>query len=330
MKSRSNKSITKKMGLGGDGLVENYTFQLPESERKKAQEELREDDSIRQQSLEQLREWIEKHPNIKKCRTDAPFLLRFLRTKKFSVPQASEMLERYLTIRQLYPQWFTKLDPEDPELAEIVEAGYLVPLLERDGGKLILFSNAGKFDPHKFTSAHMVRVHSMVTEALMDDEVNQINGYTYINDESGFQMSHISLWSLTDIRNILRCIQNTTPMRHKSNHFLNISSSAIKLIEFAISLLNEKLKNRIFIYKSIDELHAKIDKKILPKEYGGEVPLNDMLEEFKKHLKSKRNDLLALDEMYIEIDEKSCPLVSEMNEELGIGLDGSFKKLIVD
>lgn len=41
----------------------------------------------------------------------------------------------------------------------------------------------------------------------MDDEMNQINGYTYINDESGFQMAHISLWSLTDVRNILRCIQ---------------------------------------------------------------------------------------------------------------------------
>lgn len=73
----------------------------------------------------------------------------------------------------------------------------------------VLFSCAGKFDPHKYTSAHMVRVHSLVTEALMDDEVNQINGYTYINDESGFQMAHISLWSLTDVRNILRCIQVT-------------------------------------------------------------------------------------------------------------------------
>lgn len=36
-------------------------------------------------------------------------------------------------------------------------------------------------------------------------------------------------------------------MRHKANHFLNISSNAIKLIEFAISLLNEKLRSRIFV-----------------------------------------------------------------------------------
>lgn len=120
------------------------------------------------------------------------------------------MLERYLIIRQLYPNWFRNLDCDDPDLAEIINAGYLVPLLQRDDGKMVLFSCAGKFDPHKFTSAHMARVHSLVTESLMDDEINQVNGYNYINDESGFQMAHISLWSLTDIRNILRCIQVNT------------------------------------------------------------------------------------------------------------------------
>lgn len=84
------------------------------------------------------------------------------------------------------------------------------------------------------------------------------------------------------------------------------------------------------MYKSVEELHEKINKKILPKEYGGEVPLEEMLEKFQALLKEKRDRILALDDMYIEIDEKTCPLVSEMNEELGIGLDGSFKKLTVD
>lgn len=55
-----------------------------------------------------------------------------------------------------------------------------------------------------------------------------------------------------------------------------------------------------------------------------------MLEKFKTLLKEKRDQILALDDMYIEIDEKTCPLVSEMNEELGVGLEGSFKKLTVD
>lgn len=55
-----------------------------------------------------------------------------------------------------------------------------------------------------------------------------------------------------------------------------------------------------------------------------------MLDKFKIFLKEKRESVLALDDMYIEIDEKTCSLVSEMNEELGSGVEGSFKKLTVD
>lgn len=118
------------------------------------------------------------------------------------------MLERYLTIRQLYPDWFRKLDCDDPELSEIIDSGYLVPLIERDElGRQIVLTCARKFDAYRFTAAQMARTHSLVSEAMFDDEESQIAGYTYINDESGLSMGHISLWSLIDIRNMLRCIQ---------------------------------------------------------------------------------------------------------------------------
>lgn len=76
--------------------------------------------------------------------TDAPFLLRFLRTKKYSIPQACSMLERYLTIRQMYPQWFQKLDPLDPKIAAVIDAGYLLPLPKRDTeGRRVVLSCMG-------------------------------------------------------------------------------------------------------------------------------------------------------------------------------------------
>ena len=110
----------------------------------------------------------------------------------------------------------------------------------------------GRFDPYKYSSTHMAKVHSIVVETLMDDEENQVCGYTHINDESGLTMGHLSSWTLTDIRNMLRCIQNSTPMRHKETHFINIPSYGTKLIEFGISLLNEKLKKRILVIIILD------------------------------------------------------------------------------
>lgn len=134
----------------GEQKCDEYKITLDAETLETARLELREDDNTREQALEQFRHWIEKHPTIKKCRTDSLFLLRFLRTKKFSLPLAQEMLERYLTIRQLYPHWFQKLDVDDPDLDAIIDNGYLVPLPKRDQhGRKVIMSCAGN-DPTTF------------------------------------------------------------------------------------------------------------------------------------------------------------------------------------
>lgn len=191
-----------------DTVYDPYVCTLDAHFKEIAKDELREDDNIRTQALSQFREWIAKHPHIRRCRTDAVFLLRFLRVKKFSLQPACEMLEKYLTIRQLYPQWFRNLDIEDKALEEIIDMGYVVPMPERDEhGRQLILTCAGKFDPYRFTSAQMARAHSLVTEALLDDEESQVAGYSHINDEEGLSMGLLSLWSLTDIRAMLKCIQ---------------------------------------------------------------------------------------------------------------------------
>ncbi|XP_012064079.1 PREDICTED: rhophilin-2 [Atta cephalotes] len=312
---------------GQQKKYDEYKSTLDADTLETARLELREDDNTRDQALKQFRHWIEKHPTIKKCRTDSLFLLRFLRTKKFSLPMAQEMLEQYLTIRQLYSNWFQNLDVDDPELMAIIDNGYLVPMLKRDQhGRKVLMSCAGRFDPNKFSSAHLLRVHSMVVETLMDDEKSQVYGYTYLNDVGRLSMNHFGTLSFMDIRNILRCIQNSTPMRHKETHIINLPSSVAKLLEFSMSILNDKLKSRVMIHRNVQELKEAVDPKILPKEYGGEISLSEMIDEFKKELKQKKNELKALDDMYIEISPK---YYQEANEELS-GICGSFRKLEVD
>src|SRR5690349_16451894 len=160
-----------------------------------------------------------------------------------------------MTVRQLLPNWFQNLDINDPALEAIIDSGYLFPLPDRDSqGRRIIFCCATKFDATKFTPAQMARTHAMVCEALLDEQESQVAGYCYINDDAGLTMNHISLWSFVDLRKMTKCIQVSTPLRHKETHFVNLPSYANKIIDFAMSLASEKIKKRIFFEKSNDDL----------------------------------------------------------------------------
>lgn len=240
------------------------------------------------------------------------------------------MLEKYLTVRQIFPHWFKNLDINDSALEEILDSGYLFPLPQRDEfGRRVIFSCASNFDASKYTSAQMARTHAMVIESLLDEEESQVAGYCYITDEGGLTMNHISLWSLIDLKKMAKCIQVSSPMRHKETHFVNIPSIANKVIEFALSLTSEKLKKRMFLDKNIDELKAKVDPDLLPSEYGGKVSIEEMVKEFKETLRKNREKTLALDDMFIDLDGPPAWLGND-EADIEAGIVGSFRKLEVD
>lgn len=306
---------------------DDYQFTLGAKFKKIAFEDLREDDNIRKQALAQLRECIVKHPSIRKCRMDSVFLLRFLRTKKFNVQASLDNLEKYLIIRQTFPDWFQKLDVNEPEVDELISAGYLVPLPRRDeNGRQILLRCARKFDTSRFSPSSLIKTHALIAELLLDDEESQVAGFIYINDESEIPLSHISTFSLTDLRNLIRCLQNSTPMRHKETHLLNLPKFANQLIDFMMMLLSDKLKNRIMFHSSLDDLGRKIDLKLMPKEYGGEVPLSEIISDLKGRLQKRRQVILGLDDSYIEINKNTKNSFHDTDN----GLVGSFRKLEVD
>lgn len=133
---------------------------LSEEGRAIALEELREDEQTREQSVATMRDWVERSACILRCRTgkyspttccggcdlrgclphtratlaiccesvtppfpraDDNFLLRFLRSKKFSVPLAQEAVTRYLLLRQSIG--FRRLDCENPVMADLIDKG---------------------------------------------------------------------------------------------------------------------------------------------------------------------------------------------------------------
>lgn len=77
-------------------------------------------------------------------------------------------------------------------------------------------------------------------------------------------------------------------------------------------------------------MKSKVNPSLLPKEYGGTVPLNEMIEAFKAQLRQKREAILALDDMYIEITKDSANFAGNDDSDIDAGMVGSFRKLEVD
>lgn len=294
--------------------------------------ELREDESTRKQCLYQFREWIGKNNDIENCLLDNSFLLRFLRTKKFSLPMAQQTLLKYLNLRKRFPMIFYNMDCLADKAERLVNAGYTFVSPVRDKyGRRVIFTIPRNCDPSKFSSSDMARAHIMAFETLLDEEENQIMGFSYVADAMGIGAAHIAMWSITEFATLLKWGEQSCPIRHKIMHLINLSPAMKYVVDFARSRVSDKLKERLKIHGSVSGMLQELDKDVLPQEYGGIMPMAQMIDLWKKEMVAKRERLLSFDRMHLLSDrgiirrKKDGTHVGNMED-----VQGSFRKLDID
>uniref|UniRef100_A0A182WCE7 CRAL-TRIO domain-containing protein n=1 Tax=Anopheles minimus TaxID=112268 RepID=A0A182WCE7_9DIPT len=308
-------------------------YELPEGPEtiNKTLEIIREDRSTVEQNLAQLRDWIAKHPHIRLCRTDARFLLRFLRAKKHSFLGASQVLERYLAARTIHPSWFQRLDIRDPELAELADVGFLYALKERTAdGCLVTLSDWGLLDPKRFTIDHSNRMHALLVEAYGDDVLFQCAGIVAIFDMQHIQLAHQSIISLSVLRQVAQYMNNALPIRCKAIYAVNVPSAALWIVNGLMGFFNEKIRSRCSLFRDYDELMEKFDRSLLPKEYGGKEPKSEHMRAFREQCERNRDRMLRMDEMEIDLDHNESYSRHAMLDDIEGGAVGSFRKLDLD
>lgn len=108
--------------------------------------------------------------------------------------------------------------------------------------------------------------------------------------------------------------------------------------------MTPKMKSRVHLYKNIEDLT--VDTNLLPKEYGGAVPMREMIDSFLKELETKRDVLLNNDKMDVHlhlyptsiregsvrslkksIEEHEPPTSGKIDLQ---GVQGSFRRLEID
>ncbi|XP_052897660.1 clavesin-2-like [Anopheles moucheti] len=314
-----------------DKCPEKYDSYQPVSSvlhRQIALEELREDQTFVEQALQQMREWIAKNPAIQTCRTDANFLLRFLRVRKFSHMAACETLERYLLARQRFPAWYSKVDTAEPWVNVMIDSEFVVPLGRDELGRIVYLVRYANLDIDRFGVTEQIRFFTMVFESIFADELNQIAGIVCIFDDTNIPMRAFAQWSLTDIKNYIECVTKAFPIRVKEVHVVNLPLFGATVGEWIMSCCSEKLRSRLKCYRSLDEFVTKTNLiSLLPKEYGGKQEAEDLKRQLKTTLEHYRNVILALDDM--KVDEKRSATLKNRNP-TDTEIIGSFRKLDVD
>lgn len=152
-------------------------------------------------------------------------------------------------------------------MRKLYKTGYIYPLTDRDEeGRKLVFIQLRRLDPEHFTSADAIRLSTVISAALMEDEETQIGGFTTIIDHEGATMKQISLFSVADIVDLINCCKNAVG-RYKQVCLVNLPSFATFLVDVARSTLHDKMKQRIVSAKNMEDLKKYVDFKILPKVF---------------------------------------------------------------
>lgn len=185
-------------------------------------------------------------------------------------------------------------------------------------------------------------------ETLLEDEENQIRGCVHVVDASGLGLNYVTVLTPQETYRITKNCERMVPMRHKGFHGTLINPSLKFVLDFSLGLMSEKLQKRVHFHSKLDDQKS-VDRDLLPAEYGGKMPMSEMIELFKKELEAQREMLLHHDNMNLKFElypeavrlgstrSLKIPLDSpneafeDKKDMYGMsGLPGSFRKLEID
>uniref|UniRef100_A0A0P6JS57 Putative phosphatidylinositol transfer protein sec14 n=1 Tax=Aedes aegypti TaxID=7159 RepID=A0A0P6JS57_AEDAE len=313
---------------------ESYQSTLTPALLAKAKEQLHEDECTRDPSLVQMREFIAKHPQIQRCRTDALFLLRFLRARKFNVTAACEMLENYLRCFQQWPHCFRIKDPFET-YEKLIDAAYLVPLGYTSGGQFVLLYRPACLDLSWMRPAHVMKLGAVLAECYCDEEELQVGGMELISDYQGVTVANLGMWTIMDLKLLMDATTKAMPIRTKRVHISGLPRFGAALVSTCLAMIPLKNQQKVVFHKTTDELKAAVDNSVLPTIYGGSLSLEEANDRFRKRVAQERDRILLINEFDLDVTMPSpnaknshgAGLQSDLADEAVIG---SFRKLNVD
>ncbi|KAG8226435.1 hypothetical protein J437_LFUL015103, partial [Ladona fulva] len=240
------------------------------------QKDLNEEPDKNDESLQHIKEWLEKQPHLPQVDDDAR-LLTFLRGCKFSLEKTKRKLDMYYSMRSALPEFFSNRDPKLPEIQQVFKDIQIPPLpgLTPEGRRVVLMRANG---PDIGSIIEGFKVVLMIGDIRLKEEQVGVAGDVYILDATIATPSQFSKFTPLLVKKFLVCVQEAYPVKLKEIHVVNVSPLVDSIISFVKPFLKEKIRDRIHIHSDgLESLYKYVPKDMLPEEYGGNAgPINNI------------------------------------------------------
>lgn len=137
---------------------------------------------------------------------DDRFLLRFLRSKKFSVQRSYAMYENYRQFFRDHPDIAAGLNPKN--VRYVWDEGILGGLKERDAyGRSVIVTFPGRWDPASHALEDIVRALVLQLEYMIMSEETQVKGFVLLADFTNFslhQMRCLKPWYIQTMSTLMQ------------------------------------------------------------------------------------------------------------------------------
>jgi len=302
---------------------------------QKARNAIGETDKTREETLQMIRDWMQKQPHLSHIVTEDDcdaILLKFARSCKYRMEIIKKKLEMFMSMRAAVPEYFSGWDAYKPEIQSSLALGAFLPLLGYDQlCRKVIVMRPGSFNPAVNKPIIVEKANFMVAEVMCHlDPIMFITGVVLIVDMKGYDVQHMTYRSLPMLKKYMRYTQEAAPLRPQSLHFINMSSSLNTVYSMIMGFASDKIKKRFKIHKSdLNSLYKDVPKTILPADYGGEGPSISELTGYWKGKVEENHKYLSRMEIVSQAVESRRHGTPKGSKEL-FGMEGSFRKLEID
>ncbi|RZC41305.1 CRAL TRIO domain containing protein, partial [Asbolus verrucosus] len=253
-------------------------FHVDESVWKKALELFDRTEKSFEEDVETVREWMKSQPHLPEIMEDVK-IRNFLILNKCSVEKTKQKIDMYYTIRSLIPDFYVDSNPKLPHLQENMDVMYCVihPVLSEEMYRIVILKmklpnkclpRLGAIHVHNFAK---IRLYE---DCMMDEIV--------IFDMQDASVEDVAKFTPTLLSKIFTVYKNVYSLRVKGMYIINSFPYVRPVIACLKLILKPKIFQRIYVCEDSTILNEIFSQETLPKNYGGQGPSLDELNEMLK------------------------------------------------